>query len=224
MRTLAAADFAKMLRAAAENVIANEPILTKADQAIGDGDHGIGMARGFGAALLALDQQEGEQSPGKVFAVFGTAILSNAGGASGAVFGTFFRGVGKALTSELVDLKALAAAFDQGAKAVMARGNAKPGDKTMLDALAPAVDGINHAQTEAPAKAFRIAAAAARTGAEATSNMIAGTGRAKMLGQRSIGFIDPGALTMTLVFEGMASCLNKLGPSEFATPNHDANS
>jgi len=107
---------------------------------------------------------------------------------------------------------------------VMARGNAKPGDKTMLDALAPAVDGINHAQTEAPAKAFRIAAAAARKGAEATSDMIASTGRAKMLGQRSIGFVDPGALTMTFVFEGMAICLNKLGPSEFATPNHDANS
>ena len=224
MEALAATDLAKMLRAAAENVIANEPILTKADQAIGDGDHGVGMARGFRAVLVTLDKQAGEQTPGKIFAAVGNAILSNAGGASGAVFGTFFKGIGTALGVESVDLKALAAAFDKGAKAVMARGNAKPGDKTMLDALVPAVEALDHAQTEPPAKAFRIAATAARKGAEATSDMIAGTGRAKMLGQRSIGFVDPGALTMTFVFEGMARCLSTLGLNELATPNQDANS
>ena len=210
-QTLDVAHLADMLRAAAEDVIANEPVLTKADQAIGDGDHGIGMARGFKAALLALDKHDSEQSPAQVFAAFGSAILLNAGGASGAVFGTFFKGVGKALTSELVELTSLAAAFDEGAKAVMARGNAKPGDKTMLDALAPAVEALAHAQTGPPARAFQIAAVAARRGAEATSDMIAGTGRAKMLGQRSIGFIDPGALTMTFVFEGMARCLSAAG-------------
>ena len=208
METLAGPDLAGMLRAAAENVIANEPVLTKADQAIGDGDHGIGMARGFRAVLLTLDRQSGERSPGKIFTAVGNAILSNAGGASGAVFGTFFKGVGKALTSELVDLKTIAAAFDEGAKAVTARGNAHPGDKTMLDALLPAVVALRHAQAEPPAAAFQIAAAAARTGAEATSAMIAGIGRAKMLGQRSIGFIDPGALTMAFVFAGMARCLS----------------
>ncbi len=210
-QTLDAAHLADMLRAAAEDVIANEPVLTKADQAIGDGDHGIGMARGFKAALLALDKHDSEQSPAQVFAAFGSAILLNAGGASGAVFGTFFKGVGKALTSELVELNSLAAAFDEGAKAVMARGNAKPGDKTMLDALAPAVEALDHAQAEPPARAFQIAAAAARRGAEATSDMIASTGRAKMLGQRSIGFIDPGALSMAFVFEGMARCLSAAG-------------
>ncbi len=151
-QTLDAAHLADMLRAAAEDVIANEPVLTKADQAIGDGDHGIGMARGFKAALLALDKHDSEQSPAQVFAAFGSAILLNAGGASGAVFGTFFKGVGKALTSELVELNSLAAAFDEGAKAVMARGNAKPGDKTMLDALAPAVEALDHAQAEPPRK------------------------------------------------------------------------
>ena len=193
METLAAADFVNILRAAAANVIASELILTKADQAIGDGDHGVGMARGFKAALLALDKQEDEQSPAKIFAAFGTAILSSAGGASGAVFGTFFRGTGKSLTSESVDLAAMAAAFDDGARAVMTRGCAKPGDKTMLDALAPAIDALKQARAEPAAGAFRSAAAAARRGAEATADMIASTGRAKMLGQRSIGFIDPGA-------------------------------
>ncbi len=206
METLTAACLADMLRCAAEEVIANEPILTRADQAIGDGDHGVGMARGFRAALLALDGQVGERDPGKVFAAFGNAILTNAGGASGAVFGTFFKGVGKALTSQAVDLKAMAAAFDEGARAVMARGNARPGDKTMLDALMPAVAALELARTEAPARAFELAAIAAQKGAEATSDMIAGIGRAKMLGQRSVGFVDPGALSMAFVFAGMARC------------------
>ena len=208
METLAAADLRDMLRAAAEDVIANEAVLSKADQAIGDGDHGVGMTRGFGAALAVLDREDGGQSPGSLLTAFGTAILTNAGGASGAVFGTLFRGVGKALASEPVGLKALAAAFDEGARAVMVRGGAKPGDKTMLDALVPAVDALKRAEATTPAEAFRMAAVAARSGAEATAGMIANTGRAKMLGQRAVGFVDPGALTTTFVFEGMARCLN----------------
>ena len=187
------------LRAAAERVIGSEPVLTRADQAIGDGDHGLEMARGFRAALEALDGLAAEATPGAAFGAVGRAVLTKAGGASGAVFGSFFSGVGKALGEAAeVDGPALAAGFRAGAAAVMARGKAKAGDKTMLDALLPAIEVM-----EAGGGLAQAAAAAAR-GAEATAGMQATTGRAKSLGARSVGHPDPGALSMQFLMEGMA--------------------
>ena len=201
---------AAMLRKAAETVIANEPVLTKADLAIGDGDHGIGMERGFKAALLALDKLGATPSPKAAFSAVGVAILSKAGGASGAVFGTLFQGTGKALGEEPADADGFAAALGAGADAVVARGKAKPGDKTMLDALLPAIGTLKAAGSKDLLEAVEAAAAAARQGAEATAGMIASTGRAKMLGQRSVGHVDPGALTMSFVFQGMALALREI--------------
>ncbi len=195
-----------MLRAGAARVIENERALTRADQTIGDGDHGVGMARGFRSALAALDGLDRGAGPGSAFSAVGKAVLMNAGGASGAVFGTFFTAVGKALAGAEVDTRALAAAFGDGARAVIARGKARAGDKTMLDALLPAIEAFDGAGPgEDLAGAMAAAAAAARNGMEATANMVARTGRAKTLGPRSLGHVDPGALSMTLLFEGMAS-------------------
>ncbi len=194
----------EMLRAAAERVIAAEPELTRADQAIGDGDHGVGMARGFRAALVALDGLDGEADPGAAFSAVGRAVLTNAGGASGAVFGSFFSAAGKSMTGKVIGTVDLAAAFEAGAQAVMARGKAKAGDKTMLDALLPAIETLVAAGADTPGKALGRAAAAAAEGAKATAGMQASTGRAKNLGARSIGHPDPGALSMAFIMHGMA--------------------
>ena len=204
---------AAMLRRASETVIANEPLLTKADQAIGDGDHGIGMARGFKAALVALDKLGTDPTPKAAFAAVGTAVLLSAGGASGAVFGTLFQGAGKALDSAAVDAATFAAALEAGAAAVMARGQAKAGDKTMLDALLPAIAALKAHGGEGFGTAIGAAAAAARHGARTTADMLAGTGRAKMLGARALGHVDPGALSMSFVFEGMEKALANTAPA-----------
>ncbi len=208
MRVLDGAATVTMLRGAAARVIENEQALTRADQTIGDGDHGVGMARGFGSALVALDGLDSGAGPGSAFSAVGKAVLMSAGGASGAVFGTFFTAVGKSLAGGEVDKAALAAALGEGARAVMARGKARAGDKTMLDALLPAIETFDGAEPgDDLAGAMKAAAAAARNGMDATANMVARTGRAKTLGQRSLGHVDPGALSMTLLFEGMASVL-----------------
>lgn len=203
---------AAMLRSAAETVIANEAALTKADQAIGDGDHGIGMTRGFTAALTALDRLGEAPAPGAAFTAVGRAMLSATGGAAGAVFGTLFQGIGKAIATDTVDAVSLIEAFDAGAKAVMVRGKAKAGDKTMLDALLPAIDAMRGGGDFAALGAR--AAAAARQGAAATSHMIANMGRAKMLGERALGHPDPGALSVSFVFAGMARFLAAILPEQ----------
>jgi dihydroxyacetone kinase-like protein len=196
-----------MLRSAAELVLNNEPALTKADQAVGDGDHGIGMARGCTAALAALDELGAAPTPKAAFIAVSRAILTATGGASGAVFGTFFRAAGNAIAADCVDRESLAFALGEGAKAVMARGKAKPGDKTMLDALLPAIESLREGGPADFAVLGRLAAEAARQGADATANMTANTGRAKMLGQRAVGHVDPGALSVSFLFEGMARSL-----------------
>ena len=210
VESLSGVTVSAVLRGAAESVITNESLLTQADQAIGDGDHGIGMARGFKAAVAALDALGEAATPQSAFSVFGKAILSTAGGASGAVFGTLFQGVGRSLVGRAqVDSESLVAAFNAGAAAVMARGGAKPGDKTMLDALLPATRALSASSPAGLKAAFAAAATAANDGAAATAGMLAGTGRAKMLGQRSLGHVDPGAMTMSYVFAGMASVVQK---------------
>jgi dihydroxyacetone kinase-like protein len=200
-----------MLRAAAQNVIENEAILTRADQAIGDGDHGIGMTRGFKSALLALETQPASDDPGIAFSAVGKAVLANAGGASGAVFGTLFISIGKALATMPQNSVDIAAAFEEGARAVMTRGKAKAGDKTMLDALLPAVEALKDARLSGFDDAMNQAAAAASKGAEGTAKMIANTGRAKTLGERAVGHVDPGALSMNFLFQGMAAFLTEEG-------------
>src|ERR1700751_1967037 len=162
--------------------------LTQLDAAIGDADHGINLDRGFTAVLSALESAA-PATPGAVLTLTGATLISQVGGASGPLYGTAFRRAGKALGDAAdVDLPGLAAALDAALAGVQQLGAAREGDKTMVDALAPATGAFSKAVAEA-----------ARAGAVATISMQALKGRASYLGPRSVGHEDPGAASTALI-------------------------
>ncbi len=196
-------DARSMFLAVAADMIAAKDRLTKADQEIGDGDHGIGMARGFEAVQAKLETETFETLDSLLKAV-GMTLLSSIGGAAGAVFGTLFRASAKTLAGRnSLDAESLAIMLAEGFTAIQARGGAKPGDKTMLDALGPASDAAAAAKGGSLSDALTAAVAAAQAGTEATTDMIATTGKARSLGERSVGHRDPGAISTTLILESM---------------------
>jgi len=192
-----------MMIAVADRIIESEPILTDADRALGDGDHGVGMERGMRAAKDALEGAEFSHV-GKVFTTVGMSMMSSMGGASGAIFGTLFRAGGKAMDeAETFGAAEVAAFFKAGAEGVMTRGNAKPGDKTMVDALAPAADKAEQVSGEAVSDALAAVADAAENGKEASRDLIATVGRAKTLGENSRGKPDAGAVSVAIIAAAM---------------------
>lgn len=182
--------------------------LTQLDSAIGDADHGVNMQRGFTAVVAALDGYEAA-GVGEVLVKTGTTLISTVGGAAGPLYGTFFRSAGKQLTGPTADAEQLAAAFDAGLAGVQKLGAAVPGDKTMVDALVPALAAFGDAARagEGEAAAAEKAAAAAETGAQETIPLQARKGRASYLGARSIGHQDPGATSSALIFRALAEVL-----------------
>jgi len=188
-----------MLILACERVIAAEPMLSQADRDLGDGDHGMGMERGMRAAKDKLEAAEPE-SIEKAFSSVGMAMMSSMGGASGAIFGTFFRNGGKALAGkETFDAAGLAAFLQAGLDGVRQRGGAAVGDKTCVDAMEPAaVKGAEVAAQSLPDAATAVAAAA-EAGKEASKAMVAKFGRAKTLGEACIGFPDAGACSVVVI-------------------------
>jgi dihydroxyacetone kinase-like protein len=193
--------FRAWLASAAEVIEANRDRLTQLDSAIGDADHGTNLARGFAAVLAALDAKS-PATPGAVLTVAGATLISKVGGASGPLYGMAFRRAGQALgTAEDVDLPALAQALDAALAGVQQLGKANEGDKTLVDALAPATRALAKAAAEgaAPAAALAAAAAAAAEGAAATVPLEARKGRASYLGPRSVGHEDPGAASTVLI-------------------------
>ena len=201
--TLTPAEARDMLAGVARHIVASVDMLTEIDQAIGDGDHGIGMRRGFTAVEEAMAVSD-LQSVAKVFKDAGTAIMAKTGGAAGAVFGTLFRAGSAAFEGrDGMDAAGFAGFLAQGLDAVEKRGGAKPGQKTMIDALAPAAVAAADAVPRGLGEAVRSAAEAARGGVEATKDMIATTGKARTLGERSLGHVDPGAVSFTLILESM---------------------
>lgn len=196
-----APDLAAAIRRVAAVIEAEHVRLTDLDRAIGDGDHGANLNRGFAAVLAKLDAAPPD-TPGAVLKLVATTLISTVGGASGPLFGTAFlraaTAVGEApeLDSALV-ITALTAARD----GVVQRGKAGPGDKTMVDALTPAVDA---ATGDSPADVLFAAAAAAEAGAAATEPLVAHKGRASYLGERSAGHLDPGAVSTALVLRALA--------------------
>ncbi|MFC9969319.1 dihydroxyacetone kinase subunit DhaL [Spirillospora sp. NPDC127200] len=200
-------DAAVWIRLAAERVTAEADRLTALDAAIGDGDHGHNLERGFAAAVAALPE---DAPPGKVLVAAGRAIISKTGGASGPLYGTALRRAGKALGDAAeVDATALGAALRAALEGVQELGNASKDDKTMVDALAPAVAAYESTLTDSGdlAACTRAAADAARAGAEATIPLQARKGRASYLGERSIGHMDPGAASTTLILEALADAV-----------------
>lgn len=187
------------------------PYLTKLDAAIGDGDHGTNMARGFRAVLQRLDGLEADDFA-SVFRAVSMALIGKVGGASGPLYGSFYLGMAKELgDAGGVDDGRLAAALRAGYDSVVARGKAQLEDKTMLDAWHPALEALDAALAEGKklGAALDEAARAAEGGMKATIPMIARKGRASYLGERSRDHQDPGATSTHLILEALAKVVNE---------------
>jgi phosphoenolpyruvate---glycerone phosphotransferase subunit DhaL len=200
---------AAWIRAFARLVAANKDLLTHLDSAIGDADHGINMDRGMSAVVAALDDEE-PSSAAALLKLAGMKLVSTVGGASGPLYGTLFlRMAAAAGDGASLDAHGFAAALRAGLGGVVARGKAEAGDKTMFDALAPAVEALDGelASGASLAAALRAAVTAAEAGRDATIPMLARKGRASYLGERSVGHQDPGATSVTLLVTAAASTL-----------------
>jgi phosphoenolpyruvate---glycerone phosphotransferase subunit DhaL len=189
----------KLVRALAVSMIEHADELTSLDQAIGDGDHGLNMKRGFEAVLATLPALADKSMPEMLKAI-GMTLVMKVGGASGPLVGTFFMELGKALP-EQPKRADLVAATDKAIDAVKARGRSEAGQKTLLDVLVP-VQAIFAAGGDAAA----IAAEAAEA-AERTTPMLAIRGRASFLGERSIGHMDPGSRSASLLIGAAVATL-----------------
>ena len=197
--TLATIDLKTLVAACAATISAHADELTSLDQAIGDGDHGYNMKRGFDALLAEADALAAKPLPDALKAA-GTKLVMTVGGASGPLFGTFLKALGKELPPE-PDRAAFAAAFARAVDAVAARGKSEAGQKTMLDVLYPVRDAL------AEGKSTAEVAAVADAAAEATVPMKALRGRASFLGDRSIGHMDPGSRSSALLVRTVAETL-----------------
>jgi phosphoenolpyruvate---glycerone phosphotransferase subunit DhaL len=179
--------------------------LVQLDTAIGDGDHGTNMDRGMRKALEKLSAQE-QADAGAVLKTVAMALVSSVGGAAGPLYGTLFLQMGTALAgNDEVDLQSYAAAWRKGADGVIARGKAERGDKTMVDALLPAVEALEHASDLDTG--LREAQDAAERGMRETIPLVARKGRASYLGERSRDHQDPGATSTYYLYQTAAQAL-----------------
>jgi dihydroxyacetone kinase-like protein len=195
------------LAEAREEIDAQGDYLTQLDAAIGDGDHGINMRRGFEAVGKALAGQGDGSSPGQLLILAGKTLVATVGGASGPLWGSALRRAGRTLgDAETFDGKQLALALDAAIDGVVELGAAAVGDKTMVDALVPAARALHEALDSGRSlqEAAQAAADAAREGAEATTPMQARKGRASYLGERSIGHQDPGATSAAIIIAALS--------------------
>jgi phosphoenolpyruvate---glycerone phosphotransferase subunit DhaL len=206
---ISTADLLAWLQEFARRVHEERDHLTQLDSAIGDADHGSNMDRGLAAAVAAVEAAA-PATPGALLKKVGTTLVSTVGGASGPLYGTFFLRMGATL-GDGADTSAaqLAAALRAGLDGVAARGKAEPGDKTMLDALGPAVDALDAALADGRPLPDALAAArsAAEQGRDATIPLQARKGRASYLGERSIGHQDPGATSVELMVAAAVTAL-----------------
>jgi dihydroxyacetone kinase-like protein len=201
--TLQPDTFKSLVKDAAEQVIASAPELTALDQAIGDGDHGTNMKRGFQAVLSKLDAI-GAQPLDEALKTIGKTLVMTVGGASGPLYGSFFLAAGEALSQKKLP-EDLAEVFGSGVKAVSARGRSQAGEKTMLDVLVPVLD-ILKAEAGRGDLIERVRATASEAVVR-TAPMQATKGRASFLGPRSIGHIDPGAKSSCVLLHAVCSTL-----------------
>jgi dihydroxyacetone kinase-like protein len=199
--TVSTASLEEWVRAFARLVAENRDHLTDLDAAIGDGDHGANMDRGMRAAVAAIDETKPETAA-VLFTKVGMTVVSTVGGASGPLFGTLFLRMGASLGDGVdVTLPEFATALRAGLDGIVARGKAEAGDKTMYDALDPAVTALDRGISDGASKAdaLKLALVAAETGRDATTPMLARKGRASYLGERSVGHQDPGATSIALL-------------------------
>jgi phosphoenolpyruvate---glycerone phosphotransferase subunit DhaL len=193
-----------LFKAVAQRVIASADELTDLDRAIGDGDHGTNMRRGFEAVLSAVDELAAKNL-GESLKGVGTTLVMKVGGASGPLYGTLFMSLGKTLEDE-VTREQFADAFADAIGAVKARGKSDVGQKTMLDVLFPVLAVLREGGAGLPQRLK----AAAKVAAEQTVPMRAIRGRASFLGERSIGHMDPGARSSSLIVDAVAEVMEGL--------------
>jgi dihydroxyacetone kinase-like protein len=202
--TIGIEDICRMIRAAADKIRANRDDLSKLDSAIGDGDHGMTISRAMGIAVKVIEESEQKELKGLLKDV-GWGVMGVDGGATGPLLGSFLMGLDNGVgEQDVIDCPTLAAMFEAGLAGVRRQSKAQVGDKTMMDALLPAVDAIRQAADEGKSikEALQKAAEAAEDGAVSTKEFKARFGRAKNLGDRTIGCQDPGATSMALIFQG----------------------
>ncbi|NMO89519.1 dihydroxyacetone kinase subunit DhaL [Actinomycetospora sp. TBRC 11914] len=199
----------RWLRLFAASVAEQKDTLTALDAAIGDADHGANMHRGMTAVVEALDATP-PADPAALFKQTGMVLVRSVGGASGPLYGTFFLRMAPATGGAgALEPETFAKALRAGVEGVVARGKAEPGDKTMLDALAPALDALDAALAagESLAAALRQASTAADEGRDATTPLVARKGRASYLGERSADHQDPGATSAALLVGAAAAAV-----------------
>ena len=207
--TMDAATIKQWMAEIASSVSAEKDHLIQLDSAIGDGDHGSNMTRGFEAVVASVSGDDGA-SPGGLLIQAGRTLVSTVGGASGPLWGTALRRAGKALGEETqFDAVALGKALQAALDGIVDLGAAVPGDKTMVDALDPAVKSYHRATADGLGEwaAVTAAAEAAEGGMRATIPMLARKGRASYLGERSVGHQDPGATSTALILRALEAVL-----------------
>lgn len=212
VKKLDAAQTKAMILYAGEKIRENKPLLTKVDSAIGDGDHGIGMSVGFEKVEENLKDQE-FTTINDIFKTTGMSMVQSMGGASGVIFGTMFLGGVKGLDSKSeLDVPVLSEIFSASLEAIKQRGKASLGDKTMIDALEPAVNGLKESVTDSATllEALKKAEENAADGVENSKNYIAKFGRAKSLGERALGNQDAGATSVWIIFKSMREWVEQL--------------
>ncbi|MFN8448151.1 MAG: dihydroxyacetone kinase subunit DhaL [Anaerolineae bacterium] len=194
-------ELAGMIAAISAAIAESRDELNRLDSALGDGDHGTSLSVAFADAAAKVAALE-QPTPTSILSATAHSLMNRMGGASGALYGTLFLRAGMAAKDKAAlshdDMKTLWRAALDG---VIARGKAKPGDKTMIDALQPAVDAFAAAATLD--ESFERAAAAAAEGAQATANMVAQHGRARFVGERALGHVDAGARSIAVMFAAM---------------------
>ncbi|MCS5719700.1 dihydroxyacetone kinase subunit DhaL [Herbiconiux sp. CPCC 205763] len=190
------------------NVVSEHRVeLVTLDRAIGDGDHGENLDRGYSAVLAKVDDLPADSTPGDALKMVATTLISTVGGASGPLLGTaYLKAAGAVGTEKELDGAAIVALLTAARDGIVLRGKAEPGDKTMIDAWTPAVDaaGAALAAGKSEAEILDAAATAAEAGAVATEPLVARKGRASYLGERAIGHRDPGAQSSSLILRAAA--------------------
>ncbi len=201
--TITALDLRGMITTISQTLDAHQSELNTLDSELGDGDHGTAISTGFACSVEQLLEAT---SPFQVLYVTGTNLMNRMGGSSGALFGTLFVGAAMQVKeAQALSMEQFIMMWESGSAGVMKRGKAQPGDKTMIDALVPAVNSMrqNLDKKEPLAAILQQAAASAEQGARSTKDMQAQYGRARYLGERSIGQIDPGAQSVALMFRAI---------------------
>ena len=202
----------RWIELAAADIAEQRDYLVDLDRAIGDGDHGENMDRGFKAALEALGQAQ-PASVAEVLKTVAKTLMSTVGGAAGPLYGTAFLRASKAAGDGDLDGAGVAAVIAGALDGIQARGKATTGEKTMVDAWTPALEAARAAAESGsdPAAVLEAAATAAEAGAAATEPMRATKGRASYLGERSIGHLDPGAVSTSLILRAAVRAAGEVG-------------